>query len=117
MKQRQEMNDQQHSEELDRLFRAYRSACPDPEPSASFMPGLWARIDARRRPMNLYGAFSRRILAGAAVLSLAMAILLFRPFAAPALPVANNAYLEALADDHQENLIELEATPGSGEIR
>ena len=33
---------------LDALFRAYREACPAPEPSANFMPNLWQRIEARQ---------------------------------------------------------------------
>ena len=34
-------------ERLDALFRAFRE-CPAPEPSANFMPNLWARIDSRQ---------------------------------------------------------------------
>ena len=30
--------------DLDSLFAAYREACPDPEPSAGFMPRIWERI-------------------------------------------------------------------------
>ena len=33
---------------LDEWFAAYREACPEPEPSAGFMPRLWARIEGRR---------------------------------------------------------------------
>jgi hypothetical protein len=33
--------------ELDDLFGRYREACPVPEASAQFMPGIWARIDSR----------------------------------------------------------------------
>ncbi len=33
-------------QELDRLLAAYREACEAPEPSAEFMPRLWARIEA-----------------------------------------------------------------------
>ena len=35
-------------ERLEWLFRAYRAACPAPEPSANFMPNLWAKIDSHR---------------------------------------------------------------------
>jgi len=31
---------------LDQLFKAYRQACADFEPSADFMPVLWAKIEA-----------------------------------------------------------------------
>lgn len=33
-------------QELDRLLAAYREACEAPEPSADFLPRLWARIEA-----------------------------------------------------------------------
>ena len=35
---------------LTKLWRAYRGACPDPEGSPDFMPGLWARIEAGQVP-------------------------------------------------------------------
>ena len=31
-----------------RIVRGVPDGCPDPEPSADFMPGLWQRIEARR---------------------------------------------------------------------
>jgi len=39
----------QGDKKLDALFTEYRSACPDPEPSADFMPAMWKRIEASRR--------------------------------------------------------------------
>ena len=38
----------QGDDKLDGFFAEYRMACPDPEPSANFMPGMWKRIEARR---------------------------------------------------------------------
>ena len=35
-------------DKLDSLWAEYREACPDPEPSANFMPQLWQRIEAKR---------------------------------------------------------------------
>ena len=61
-------------ERLDALFQAYRD-CPTPEPSANFMPTLWARIESRQRV-----AFSFRRLAGVfvtAALALSVDIQLF----------------------------------------
>lgn len=37
---------------LDPLWAQYREACPDPEPSASFMPQMWQRIEARRNAIS-----------------------------------------------------------------
>lgn len=49
-------------DQLDVLFRAYRGACPAPEPGVNFMPALWQRIESRRN----YG-FSFRRMANALV--------------------------------------------------
>lgn len=35
-------------DKLDALWAEYRAAVPDPEPSPSFTPGLWRKIEARR---------------------------------------------------------------------
>jgi len=40
------------NEKLDALFAQYREACPDREASASFMPRLWERIEARRSAVS-----------------------------------------------------------------
>jgi hypothetical protein len=40
---------QEFDNELDLLFQQYRDTCPDPEVSAGFMPGLWTKLEARRR--------------------------------------------------------------------
>ena len=49
-------------DQLDALFRAYRDACPTPEPSVNFMPHLWQRIESRQN----FG-FSFRRMANALV--------------------------------------------------
>src|SRR5690242_10036580 len=36
------------NDKLDALWSEYRSACPDPESGADFMPRLWQKIEARR---------------------------------------------------------------------
>ena len=38
----------QVDDKLNSLLARYRDACPDPEPSAHFMPQLWSRIEAQR---------------------------------------------------------------------
>jgi hypothetical protein len=58
------------SSKLDRLFQKYREIFPDPEPSANFMPGLWARIEAERGWVWHLKVYSRRILTAAAVVCL-----------------------------------------------
>ncbi len=98
MSNRHEM---EQPDELTAWFEAYRSACPDPTASPSFMPGVWARIESRRRSTQLFGIFAKRLLAGAAALTVAMGLLLYGPFDRFNQHNANT-YLDALADDHQE---------------
>lgn len=43
------MDDDRANSKLDALWLEYRSAFPDPEPSANFMPNLWQKIEARRQ--------------------------------------------------------------------
>jgi len=85
------------TERLDALFRAYRAACPDRDPSVNFMPGLWQRIESRQT-----FAFSfRRMVSGfvtaAAALTLVLGVYMSIPHAntSSAYPVS---YVEALAD-------------------
>ena len=40
------------NDKLDLLWAEYRQACPEPEPSASFMPQMWQRIEARQYAMS-----------------------------------------------------------------
>jgi len=47
-----ERMDQGGNDKLDALFAQYREACPDREASASFMPHLWERIEARRSAVS-----------------------------------------------------------------
>ncbi|MBI2680276.1 MAG: hypothetical protein HYX25_04620 [Candidatus Solibacter usitatus] len=59
---------------LDALFRAYRQAVPDPEPSADFMPRLWQKIEARERVPLLFGKLARNLVTIAVALSVMMAV-------------------------------------------
>ena len=42
------MNPKDNETKLDALFAEYRDAIPNQEVGASFMPGLWQKIEARR---------------------------------------------------------------------
>jgi len=59
-------------QELDALFAEYRAAFPEAEASATFMPGMWGRIEARRNESVF--AFRRLaqiwVMAAAAVVAL-----------------------------------------------
>ena len=85
--------------ELDSWFRAYREACPAPEPSANFMPEIWQRIDERQRSLFYWGRGARALATAAAVLSLAMAAYLYIPHARNSM-FYTESYVEALSAGH-----------------
>lgn len=86
---------------LDRLFRAYRDACPDPDPSANFMPELWRRIQERQRSVFFLGRWARAFVTAAAVLTLAMAAYLYIPHGRTS-TFTSESYVEALAAHAQD---------------
>ena len=95
------MNDRDRK--LDQLFRDYSDACPAPEPSPSFMPGIWLKIEARRSFSYRLQVLARGVVAGAAAVVLLMVAALELPYEQrhPS-PVS---YLDALAASHtSENL-------------
>ena len=57
---------QEAPDQLDALFARYREACPDVDPSANFMPNLWARIDAKRGWTWHLRVYARRMAVAAA---------------------------------------------------
>jgi len=89
---------------LDALLAAYRDACPDPEPSANFMPQLWQKIEARQQSSTVFGRLARNLVTAALALSgilgLAVSLSHSRPAALP-----SESYVEVLAEDQaRENL-------------
>jgi hypothetical protein len=57
-------------DDFSRLFKAYRDAVPEPEPSANFMPALWRRIDECRSSLFLLKRFTHILVTVAAVVIL-----------------------------------------------
>jgi len=99
---------------LDRLFRAYRDACPDPDPSANFMPELWRRIEERQRSVFFLGRWARALVTAAAVLSLAMAAYLYIPHGRTS-TLSVESYVEALTAAHAQDTPDL-AEPAMDEL-
>lgn len=85
--------------ELNALFRAYRAACPEKEPSANFMPEVWRRIEERQHSQFLLGRWARALVTAAAVLSLGMAAYLYIPHAHGTV-FSFESYVEAIAAGH-----------------
>jgi hypothetical protein len=83
-------------ERLDVLFRAYRDACPDPDPSANFMPNIWARIESRQSVTFSLRRMASAFVTAAVALSIAMSVYLALPHSNP--NYYSQTYIEALAD-------------------
>lgn len=94
------------SEKLDRLFRAYRTACPDLEPTADFMPGLWRKIESRQTFGMRFRRWTQVLVAASAMACLLMGgyVLSQQAGFAPA------NYLEVLDDDGDDLFVEAAAT-------
>ena len=82
-------------ERLDALFRAYREACPDPEPSANFMPALWGRIESRQTFTFSFRRMANGFVTAAVALSIALGVYMSIPRSSPS---TYQTYIEALAD-------------------
>jgi hypothetical protein len=79
--------------DLQALFASYRAELPDPEPSANFMPAVWAKIEPQRSL-----TYSFRRIAKALVTAAVGACLLMSAFMATVnhgQPV-NSAYVDVL---------------------
>ena len=85
-------------DQLDQLFRAYRDACPAPEPRSDFMPRLWRRIEARQSFAFSFRRMANALVTAAMAASVALGVYMAMPHAAPANSGYYATYVEALAD-------------------
>jgi hypothetical protein len=96
----------QQGDKLDALFSEYRMACPDPEPSADFMPSMWKRIEARRvATVSVFRHWAQACVMATVALTLLIGAVLIPKFQENA---ANSpSYLEALAAEHSSDYIHM----------
>jgi hypothetical protein len=91
---------------LDDLFRAYGAACPEPDASVSFMPDLWASIEAREASRNWFGRVAKALvtaaLAASAIGVLISGIMISSRNQSSAF--FNATFVEALRDDRMSTL-------------
>ena len=83
-------------ERLDALFRAYRAACPTPEPSANFMPELWQKIESRQRFTFSFRRMANALVTAAVALSIALGVYMAIPHRS--LGSYSYSYVDALAE-------------------
>ncbi len=95
-------NVEQLGRKLDELLAAYREACPDPEPSANFMPDLWARIEASRSASYSFGRWTQALVTAAAAICLLLGLL--QTYLPSKATFYTQSYVEAL---QQENAAEI----------
>ena len=83
---------------LDELFRKYRAACPDIEPSPQFMPSVWRRIEARQNFWLVFGRFGK--MATTVSAALALLLLALNMFSSEGALLTAPSYADALMADH-----------------
>ena len=89
---------------LDELFRAYRRACPEPDPGANFMPEMWAKIEARQLSTNLFGRMAKALVTVALAASVILGIMVSS--VSQSSLSYNGTYLEALSATDQSTSME-----------
>jgi len=91
---------------LDALWVKYREACPDPEPGAGFMPGLWQRIEARRTAnLTIFRRLAQACVVATVALTIVMGAVLIPRL--ERLPVYSASYIDALAADHPNTYVDI----------
>ena len=90
------------SARLDRLFAAYRNACPEPEAGANFMPGMWAKIEARENTSNLFSRMAGALVTAALAATVILGMMLST--ASQTNSSFEGTYIEALMFDHASGL-------------
>jgi hypothetical protein len=89
---------------LNDLLARYAEACPTPEPSADFMPGLWRKIEARRGILGQFRFYSWRMAATAAAFGLLVVAQHFSPRAS-AREVYTMTYMDTLEADSAPEIL------------
>ena len=93
-------------DKLDALWAEYREACPDPEPSSNFMPGMWKRIESRRTAtLSVFRRWAQVCVAATIATTLLIGVVLIPKFQQN--PVYSSTYLDVLAAEHSNDYIDL----------
>ena len=90
--------------ELDGLFASYRTAVNEPEPSADFMPAMWAKIDQRRAVPYSFRRWASGFVTAAAAICLMLSAVQWTPSQVPV--SAGATYVEVLADTELETSLD-----------
>jgi hypothetical protein len=92
--------------QLNAMFAEYRMACPDPEPSADFMPGMWKRIEARRTAtVSVFKHWAQVCVMATVALTILIGAVLIPKFQESS--ASGATYIEALAAEHSADYIHM----------
>ena len=86
----------QWNDELNGLFASYKTAVPDPEANANFMPELWRKIESRRSIMLRVKKLTQVFLVAAAATCIVFVTILSMPTSTR--PEARGSYVDILAE-------------------
>jgi hypothetical protein len=93
--------------EVRELFHSYRESFPEMDGGASFMPGLWAKIDGRRRIVHSFGRLAGAFVTAAFVICLLLSGTLLTLNNPPA-GASQSSYIDVLADDTADDEVEFQ---------
>jgi anti-sigma-K factor RskA len=87
---------------FDNLMREYKDACPEPDGSAAFLPGLWGRIEAQKRALRSALGWTSAYVTVAAVICLLLVVLI----AFEAGRTTRSTYVEVLDNSQDASVLE-----------
>lgn len=96
--------------DLDNLLQSYRTALPDPDASANFMPEMWRKIEGRQMFLLRFKKLTQVFVAAAAAICLLLGLALHTPVPTPVRQSAavGGNYVDVLANAMPtENLTEI----------
>jgi hypothetical protein len=105
-------DDSQFPGEIRELFRSYRDSFDGVDGSANFMPGLWAKIDSRRRIANSFGRLATAFVTAAFLICLILSGTLLTTNSTSA---SQPSYIDVLADSAVVDDAEFEIQLASAE--
>ncbi len=95
----------QPEREMDNLLERYSRACPEVEPGAAFMPGIWQRIEAKRGFSFKLAHYARVLAMSAASLCMAAGLFEISSYGPAAQQLAANHYVDVLDDDNDDEAL------------
>ena len=85
-------------DDVSALLSAYRSATPDFEANPQFTPGIWAKIETRRRESWWFGRIARGFVTVSGAFCLLLSVAMWMP-RTPAAGTYLSTYVDVLAND------------------